>query len=125
MARRLKLATGGQVGSTTSDKAVTARLERAVARARVLRMHYGSDGSAVAQVGLPIESVRLAVRGSGAVPGSSTSAPTAVVIDARMKPGYPDELFCDPETASRVDRRWKEYFPGGMEMGDSARGHLD
>ena len=48
-----------------------------------------------------------------------------VVIDARLKPGFPDELFCAPETADRVTRRWKEYFPGGMEMGDSARGHLD
>ena len=49
-----------------------------------------------------------------------------VVIDARMKPTYPEELFCDPETAARVERRWREYFPGGdVEMGDSDRGHLD
>jgi hypothetical protein len=48
------------------------------------------------------------------------------VIDARMKPPYPKELFCDEETASLVSRRWKEYFPdGGVEMGDSDRGHLD
>jgi UbiD family decarboxylase len=32
-----------------------------------------------------------------------------IVIDARMKPGYPDELFCDDETKELVDRRWKEY----------------
>jgi 3-polyprenyl-4-hydroxybenzoate decarboxylase len=49
-----------------------------------------------------------------------------VVIDARMKAGYPDELFCDPETASLVEGRWSEYFPaGGVEMGDSDVGHLD
>ena len=49
-----------------------------------------------------------------------------IVIDARMKPPYPDELFCDPETADLVTRRWSEYFPdGGVEMGDSDRGHLD
>ncbi|MEC7582836.1 MAG: UbiD family decarboxylase [Planctomycetota bacterium] len=49
-----------------------------------------------------------------------------VVIDARMKPGYPDELFCDPDTASLVDRRWNEYFPQrNVEMGDSDRAHLD
>lgn len=49
-----------------------------------------------------------------------------LVIDARMKPSYPEELFCDPDTAALVDRRWKEYFPGGgVEMGDSARAHLD
>ena len=49
-----------------------------------------------------------------------------LVLDARMKPGYPEELFCDEETARLVDRRWSEYFPeGGVEMGDSDRGHLD
>jgi 3-polyprenyl-4-hydroxybenzoate decarboxylase len=49
-----------------------------------------------------------------------------LVIDARMKPPYPDELFCDPDTADLVTRRWHEYFPdGGVEMGDSDRGHLD
>jgi 3-polyprenyl-4-hydroxybenzoate decarboxylase len=48
-----------------------------------------------------------------------------ILIDARMKAGYPEELFCDEETAETVDRRWREYFPGGMEMGDSDRGHLD
>jgi UbiD family decarboxylase len=48
-----------------------------------------------------------------------------VVIDARLKPGFPEELFCAPEIADTVARRWKEYFPGGMDMGDSARGHLD
>jgi 3-polyprenyl-4-hydroxybenzoate decarboxylase len=48
-----------------------------------------------------------------------------IVIDARMKPGYPPELFTDPETAALVSRRWREYFPGGgVEMGDSGRGHL-
>ncbi len=49
-----------------------------------------------------------------------------VVIDARMKPPYPKELSCDPETAALVSRRWKEYFPaGGVEMGDSEKAHLD
>jgi UbiD family decarboxylase len=49
-----------------------------------------------------------------------------LVIDARVKPPYPDELFCDPETSALVTRRWNEYFPGGgVEMGDSDSGHLD
>jgi UbiD family decarboxylase len=49
-----------------------------------------------------------------------------IVIDARMKPPYPDELFCDPDTAELVTRRWSEYFPsGGVDMGDSDRAHLD
>jgi len=48
-----------------------------------------------------------------------------VVIDARLKPDFPDELFCDESTAGQVTRRWREYFPSGVEMGDSALGHLD
>ncbi|HLA76103.1 MAG TPA: hypothetical protein VJU18_00845 [Vicinamibacteria bacterium] len=48
------------------------------------------------------------------------------MIDARLKPGFPKELSCDPETAARVTERWKDYFPtGGVEMGDSEAGHLD
>ena len=43
-----------------------------------------------------------------------------------MKPWYPRELFCDPDTARLVGGRWREYFPAAeVEMGDSERGHLD
>ena len=49
-----------------------------------------------------------------------------ILIDARLKPGFPAELSCDPEVARKVDRRWSDYFPdGGIEMGDAERGHLD
>jgi hypothetical protein len=48
-----------------------------------------------------------------------------VVVDARLKPGFPAELFCAPDVAATVTRRWREYFPAGIEMGDSARAHLD
>jgi UbiD family decarboxylase len=48
-----------------------------------------------------------------------------VVIDARLKPGFPAELRCDPETAATVTRRWREYFPDRpVEMGDADRAHL-
>ena len=48
-----------------------------------------------------------------------------ILIDARMKPWYPKELFADEATAATVTRRWQEYFPGGrVEMGDSGTGHL-
>jgi hypothetical protein len=47
-----------------------------------------------------------------------------VVIDARLKPWYPGEVVGDPEVAARVSQRWREYFPGGVEMGDAERGHL-
>lgn len=33
-----------------------------------------------------------------------------IVIDARMKPGYPDELVPRKDIVELVDRRWKEYF---------------
>jgi len=49
-----------------------------------------------------------------------------IVIDARLKPSFPKELTCDPDTAALVTRRWKEYFPSGkVEMGDSEKAHLD
>lgn len=32
-----------------------------------------------------------------------------IIIDARMKSHYPDELECDPETSQRVDRQWATY----------------
>ncbi len=48
-----------------------------------------------------------------------------IVLDARMKPWYPKELTCREDVAATVTRRWREYFPQGVEMGDSERGHLD
>ncbi len=49
-----------------------------------------------------------------------------IVIDARVKPWYPKEVSCDPETASLVSRRWSEYFgTARVEMGDSEAAHLD
>jgi len=48
-----------------------------------------------------------------------------VLIDARKKPSYPDELTCSDEIARTVTRRWKEYFPDGQEMGDSEQANLD
>ena len=35
-------------------------------------------------------------------------------------------VSCRDDVAETVSRRWREYFPaGGVEMGDSERGHLD
>ena len=49
-----------------------------------------------------------------------------IVIDARLKPGFPRELMAREDTAALVTARWKEYFPhGAVEMGDSDRAHLD
>jgi 4-hydroxybenzoate decarboxylase subunit C len=41
-----------------------------------------------------------------------------VVIDARMKPGYPEELVVRPDIADLVDRRWREYFLDGGSWED-------
>jgi UbiD family decarboxylase len=54
---------------------------------------------------------------------ASYTAPVA--IDARLKPGFPEELHCAPDIARRVSDRWREYFPAGVEMGDSDAAHLD
>ena len=49
-----------------------------------------------------------------------------IVIDARLKPGFPKELRCREDIAQLVTRRWTEYFPSGrVPMGDSERAHLD
>lgn len=33
-----------------------------------------------------------------------------IVIDTRMKPNYPEELFCDKKTECLVSKRWDQYF---------------
>jgi 4-hydroxybenzoate decarboxylase subunit C len=40
---------------------------------------------------------------------------TPIVIDARMKPGFPAELIVREDIANVVDKRWGEYFPRGDE----------
>ncbi|MCZ6726914.1 MAG: UbiD family decarboxylase [Acidobacteria bacterium] len=49
-----------------------------------------------------------------------------VVIDARLRPGFPAELSCDEAVAERVTQRWNELFPGrDVEMGNSESAHLE
>ncbi len=49
-----------------------------------------------------------------------------IVIDARVKPWYPKEVACDPDTARLVGDRWREYFGSRpIEMGDSDAALLD
>jgi 4-hydroxybenzoate decarboxylase subunit C len=38
-----------------------------------------------------------------------------IVIDARLKPGFPRELVVREDIRKLVDRRWKEYFPGNFK----------
>jgi 4-hydroxybenzoate decarboxylase subunit C len=37
-----------------------------------------------------------------------------IVIDARTKPGFPAELGVRDDISALVDKRWSEYFPGGL-----------
>jgi 4-hydroxybenzoate decarboxylase subunit C len=37
-----------------------------------------------------------------------------IVIDARTKPGFPDELIVRQDIAHLVDQRWNDYFPRGL-----------
>jgi len=37
-----------------------------------------------------------------------------IVIDARTKPGFPDELVVREDISKLVDKRWPEYFPRGV-----------
>ena len=57
--------------------------------------------------------------------GHHVSLTPPVAFDARLRPGYPPELFPDPESEQRVDRRWGEYFPKNLAAGDSRWGNLD
>ena len=50
------------------------------------------------------------------------SAP--IVIDCRLKPGYPDELVTSDEILRQVTRRWAELFPNGdVEGVEDAMGY--
>jgi UbiD family decarboxylase len=61
-----------------------------------------------------------------ALVGNHVAYEPPVVIDARLRDGFPAELACDERVAARVSRRWGEFFPaGGVEMGDAEAGHLD
>lgn len=42
---------------------------------------------------------------------STVSYTLPIIIDARMKPGYPEELAPSEDIAKRVDRNWNRYFP--------------
>jgi len=37
-----------------------------------------------------------------------------IMIDARTKPGFPDELVVRDDIAKLVNNRWREYFPQGV-----------
>jgi hypothetical protein len=76
----LPLATGGKVGDKAKDKAVKARLERAVASAITVAADPETDGAWKVTLGLPIEAVRLAIAGPRAL-GHGDKGPAVIVVE--------------------------------------------
>jgi hypothetical protein len=76
----LPLATGGKVGDKAKDKAVKARLERAVASAITVAADPETDGAWKVTLGLPIEAVRLAIAGPRAL-GDGDKGPAVIVVE--------------------------------------------
>lgn len=48
----------------------------------------------------------------------------SILINAKMKPKYPDVVMCDDKTADTVTKKWPKYFPQGLDMGNSFDGHV-
>jgi 3-polyprenyl-4-hydroxybenzoate decarboxylase len=47
-----------------------------------------------------------------------------IVLDCRMKPGYPAEVVVDEGIMKQVTSRWKEYFPdGGIDGSEDPMGY--
>jgi hypothetical protein len=59
-----------------------AALARAVARATVVAMDVGTDGSVTVALALPIEAVRVAIAGPRRAEPAAGDAPPAVIVDA-------------------------------------------
>jgi hypothetical protein len=82
----LPLASGGKVGDAAKDKAVKARLDRALASAITLSADPETDGAWRISLAVPIEAVRQAIAGSRAL-GDGDRGPAVVVVEgATAKP---------------------------------------
>lgn len=83
----LPLAVGGTVADKAkSDKAVAARIERAIANAVVVAADPETDGAWRVTLGVPIEAVRQAIAGPRVVAvGAQDSGPAVVVVEGVAK----------------------------------------
>jgi hypothetical protein len=120
LARDVPLADGRTVGEAIAGNEVAAaRLSRALAEAIDVDIDYGTDGSVVASLGLPLEAIRLALRGPIEPPRGP--GPTGVVVAAAGQLDAPalgfelragDESYAPPMVfargAARADRRLGE-----------------
>lgn len=83
-AARQKLALAAAQIPAGPDKQVTEELLSSLEKRTIdLSIDHGSDGSVVAEVGLPLEAVRSELHGALAMPEAEGDGPTALVIDAR------------------------------------------
>ncbi len=126
------LVVGGRSVAEEPGRRLAARGPPGVPRLAAPRAHRRAAARGRERHELPLDDVHALRAGGRRARGrdARSCATTCVheppvLIDARRKPFFPAEVSCDPDTAALVTRRWKEYFPGGMEMGDAERGHLD
>jgi len=85
-ARGLPVAAGGTVGERLeADDAALQRFDRVVARALDESVDYGSDGSVVVVLALPVEAVRGALVGPSAAPAEQTATALLIVATSAMK----------------------------------------
>jgi len=78
---RLPLAAGGKVGDRLADKAVKARLDRAIEAAIAVAAEPETDGSWHVTMAVPVEAVRQAIAGPRGLPADGDPGPAVVVID--------------------------------------------
>jgi hypothetical protein len=82
----LPLASGGKVSDNPKDKAVKARLDRAVANAITIAADPETDGAWKVSVAVPIEAVRQAISGARALGDGDRGQPVIVVEGVTAKP---------------------------------------
>jgi hypothetical protein len=79
----LPVATGGTVADKAKDKAVAARIERAVVHAVVVAADPETDGAWRVTLGVPVEAIRQAIEGPRVLAvAAQDSGPAVVVVEA-------------------------------------------
>src|SRR5690606_15774800 len=83
---KLPLAGGGTLQAKLADKAIAARVARAVASAITIESTPHTDGSWEVTLAVPIEAVRQAIAGPRVATKPDADAPVIVVEGATAKP---------------------------------------
>ena len=82
----LPLATGGTVADKAKDKAVAARIERAITNAVVVAADPETDGAWRVTLGVPVEAIRQAIDGPRVLAvGAQDVGPAVVVVEGVAK----------------------------------------